>query len=214
MVEDASGTRPGIPRQPRAGPTSSPAASSNPGRGQSGPGRNGRGLRIATAQGHLPRHDALRPTSMTMPRPAASQPVRSGARPGIPSTAPQPRPRYLRPRHPCPDLSTPCVTAMLSTRANHNYPADRLPEARVATSCTPPSNLVQNQDDRVFAHYGEEATGGGDRSADAHRVMCENCPGHGLVRGKDERDIAGGSGPIVYHGRLRPLIRFYHRQES
>jgi hypothetical protein len=45
---------------------------------------------------------------------------------------------------------------VLSTPANHNYPAARFPEARVAASCTPPSNLVENQDDRVFAHYGVE----------------------------------------------------------
>jgi hypothetical protein len=50
---------------------------------------------------------------------------------------------------PCPDLSTPFVTVVLSTPANHNYPAARFPEARVAASCMPPSNLMQNQDDRV-----------------------------------------------------------------
>jgi hypothetical protein len=51
-------------------------------------------------KGPTPRHNALRPMPVTMPRRAASQPVRSGARPGMPSTAPQPRPRHLRPRQP------------------------------------------------------------------------------------------------------------------
>jgi hypothetical protein len=44
---------------------------------------------------------------------------------------------------PCPDLSTPCVTVVLSTPANHNYPAARFAEARVAASCMPPSNLCK-----------------------------------------------------------------------
>jgi hypothetical protein len=56
-----------------------------------------------------------------------------------------------------PRFSTPRVTAVLATPANHNCPADHLPEARVAASCTPPSDPLQNQDDRVFAHYGKPA---------------------------------------------------------
>jgi hypothetical protein len=40
-----------------------------------------------------------------------------------------------------PRPSTPCVTVVLSTPANHNYPAARFAEARVAASCMPPSNL-------------------------------------------------------------------------
>jgi hypothetical protein len=102
MVEDASGTRFASHRQPRTGLTSSPAASSNPGCGKSGPWAYGRSFGKRRPKGPTPRHNALRPMPVTMPRHAASQPVRSEARPGVPSTAPQLQPRHLRPRHPAP----------------------------------------------------------------------------------------------------------------
>jgi hypothetical protein len=71
---------------------------------------------------------------------------------------------------PCSGRSAPCVTAVASrtpmlagrlviTPANTDGSADRLPGARVAASCTPPSNLVQNQDDQVFAHYAVTVDG-------------------------------------------------------
>ena len=91
---------------------------------------------------------------VTMPRPAASQPVRSGSRPGMPSTAAQPRSRHLRPRRRARSLdalrpASPWCSP-LSTPANTTSPADRLSGAHVAASGTPSSNLVQNQGDRVF----------------------------------------------------------------
>lgn len=68
---------------------------------------------------------------------------------------------------PCSVLSTPCVTVVLSTPANHNYPADRLPGARAAASCTLPSNPVQNHDGRACAHYGL----GNPAIQELHRVL-------------------------------------------
>jgi len=115
MVEDASGSRVAGSQEPaHVEPSSKPQswARQIPAVGRTA------GFGKPRSKGHTPRHSALRPMSVTMPRPMASQPVRSGARPGMPSTAPQPRPRRLRPRHPCPDLSTPCVAAVLSTPAN------------------------------------------------------------------------------------------------
>src|SRR5688572_6015436 len=72
--------------------------------------------------------------------------------PGMPATAPQPRPRHLRPRDPAPIFDA-LRHRVLSTPANHNHPADRLPGARVAASCRSSLNLLENQGDRVFAHY-------------------------------------------------------------
>jgi hypothetical protein len=125
--------------QPRTGLR---RASSNPRRGKSGPWAYGRGIGKQRPKGPTPRHNALRPMPVTMPRPAASQPVRSGARSRDALDRNRSRDRDIFDRGTLPDLSTPCVIGVLSTPPNHNYPADRLPGARVAASCTPLSNPV------------------------------------------------------------------------
>jgi hypothetical protein len=118
---------------------------------------------LGSPKGPTPRHNELRQVPVTMPQPAASQPRpiwsadgdaldRAAAATAASSTA-----------APCPGLSTHCITVVLSTLANHNYPADRLQGARVAALCTPPSNLMQNQDVQVFAHYAINTTGPVDR---------------------------------------------------
>jgi hypothetical protein len=96
----------------------------------------GRGFGKRRPKGPTPRHNALRPMPVTMPpRARRRSPFdlehgqgaldRAPAATAAPSTA-----------APCPALSTPCVTVVLSTPAHHNYPAARFPEARVAASCT------------------------------------------------------------------------------
>jgi hypothetical protein len=55
---------------------------------------------------------------------------------------PQLRAATSRPHRLAPVCPTHRVTAVLVTPANHNYPTNHLPEARVAASCTAPSNQL------------------------------------------------------------------------
>jgi hypothetical protein len=131
-------------------PTSSPTAilgAANPGRERTGGVSESGGPRAHAAPQHAP-SDAR---DHAAARSVAARSIWSAARDA-------PRPRRSRDRcivdHGALPRSRRPASPWCSTPANHNYPADRLPGARVAASCKPPSNLVQNQDDRVFAHYG------------------------------------------------------------
>lgn len=75
-------------------------------------------------------------------------------RPKGPVTMPQPAAAPSRPAAPCPPSRLPASPRCSSPPPNPNCPADRFPDVRVAASSTLPSNLAQNQGDRVSAHYG------------------------------------------------------------
>jgi hypothetical protein len=145
----------GVPDEgsPRTGPTLD-ESSSNPRRGDPSRGAGAEYGRVLGRDGARAHAAAQRAPSDARDHVAARS-IWSAARDALDRTAAATAASSTT--APCPNLSTPCVTMVVSTPANHNYPADRLPGARVAASCTLSLNLVKNQGVRVFAHYAPQS---------------------------------------------------------